>query len=70
MGLWGADTNDESKPKNLTTEQKKEVFANNMGWVQEAGTKASGNDNANATPEVLVAIGNLATALGLSLIHI
>ena len=35
-----------------------------MGWVQEAGTKASGNDNANATPEVLVAIGNLATALG------
>ena len=64
MGLWGADTNDESKPKNLTTEQKKEVFANNMGWVQEAGTKASGNDNANATPEVLVAIGNLATALG------
>ena len=27
-----------------------------MGWVQEAGTKASGNDNANATPEVLVAI--------------
>ena len=63
MGLWGADTNDESKPKNLTTEQKKEVF-NNMGWVQEAGTKASGNDNANATPEVLVAIGNLATALG------
>ena len=32
MGLWGADTNDESKPKNLTTEQKKEVFANNMGF--------------------------------------
>ena len=32
--------------------------------MQEAGTKASGNDNANATPEVLVAIGNLATALG------
>ena len=63
MGLWGADTNDESNTKNLT-EQKKEVFANNMGWVQEAGTKASGNDNANATPEVLVAIGNLATALG------
>ena len=30
MGLWGADTNDESKPKNLTAAQKKEVFANNM----------------------------------------
>ena len=52
MGLWGADTNDESKQKTL--EQKKEVFHNNMGWVQEAGTKASGNDNANATQEVLV----------------
>ena len=64
MGLWGADTNDESKPKNLTAAQKKEVYANSSGWVQQAGTAASGNDNANATPEVLVAIGNLSTALG------
>ena len=64
MGLWGADTNDESKPKNLTAAQKKEVFANASGWVQQAGTKASGNDNASATPEVLVAIGDLATSLG------
>ena len=64
MGLWGADTNDESKPKNLTAAQKKEVYANSSGWVQQAGTAASGNDNANATPEVLVAIGDLATQLG------
>ena len=64
MGLWGADTNDESKPKNLTAAQKKEVFANASGWVQQAGTKASGNDNASATPEVLVASGDLATSLG------
>ena len=64
MGLWGAATNDESKPKNLTAAQKKEVFANASGWVQQAGTKASGNDNASATPEVLVAIGDLATSLG------
>ena len=64
MGLLGADTNDESKPKNLTAAQKKEVFANASGWVQQAGTKASGNDNASATPEVLVAIGDLATSLG------
>ena len=64
MGLWGADTNDESKPKNLTAAQKKEVFANASGWVQQAGTKASGNDNASATPEVLVAIGDLAPSLG------
>ena len=61
MGLWGADTNDESKPKNLTAAQKKEVFANASGWVQQAGTKASGNDNASATPELLVSIGDLAT---------
>ena len=70
MALWGKNTSDESKPKNLTTAQKREVYANNLGWVQEAGTVASGNGNANATPEVLVAIGGLATALGLSLIHI
>ena len=64
MGLWGATDSDESKPKNLTTEQKKDVFANTSGWVQKAGTSASGNDNASATPEVLVAIGDLTTALG------
>ena len=64
MALWGKNTSDESKPKNLTTAQKREVYANNLGWVQEAGTVASGNGNANATPEVLVAIGGLATALG------
>ena len=27
MGLWGATDADESKPKNLTTAEKKEVFA-------------------------------------------
>ena len=64
MALWGKNTSDESKPKNLTTAQKREVYANNLGWVQEAGTVASGNGNANATPEVLVALGGLATALG------
>ena len=64
MALWGKNTSDESKPKNLTTAQKQEVYANNLGWVQEAGTVASGNGNANATPEVLVALGGLATALG------
>ena len=28
MPLWGASDADESKPKNLTDAQKKEVFAN------------------------------------------
>ena len=66
MPLWGATDSDESKPKNLTTAQKKQVFANASGWVLEAGSPLSGNDNTSATPEVLVAIGGLATSLGLA----
>ena len=64
MHLWGATDSDESKPKNLTTAQKKQVFANASGWVLEAGSALSGNDNASATPEVLVAIGGLSTSIG------
>ena len=64
MSLWGATDADESKPKNLTTAEKKEVFANASGWVREAGSVLSGNGNTSATPEVLVAIGGLTTALG------
>ena len=45
MPLWGATDSDESKPKNLTTAQKKQVFANASGWVLEAGSALSGNDN-------------------------
>ena len=64
MPLWGATDSDESKPKHLTTAQKKEVFANASGWVVEAGSTQSGNGNTSADPEILVAIGSLATALG------
>lgn len=64
MGLWGATDADESKPKNLTTAEKKEVFANTKGWVREAGSSASGNDNTSANEEVLVAIGGLSSSLG------
>ena len=64
MPLWGATDSDESKPKNLTTAEKKEVYATGGGWVREAGSIWSGNDNANADPEVLVAISNLSTSLG------
>ena len=64
MPLWGATDSDESKPKNLTTAEKKEVFANSSGWVREAGSALTGNDNTSATPEVLVAIGGLTTSLG------
>ena len=64
MSLWGATDSDESKPKNLTTAEKKLVFANSSGWVLEAGSSLSGNDNTCATPEVLVAIGELASSIG------
>ena len=64
MSLWGATDSDESKPKNLTTAEKKQVFANSSGWVLEAGSSLSGNDNTSATPEVLVAIGELTTSIG------
>ena len=60
MSLWGNDV----KPKNLTTTEKKEVYATSQGWVREAGSVLSGNDNTSATPEVLVAIGGLATNMG------
>ena len=64
MALWGATDADESKPKWLTTEQKKEVLATTAGWVVEAGSAMTGNDNTAATPEVLLATGRLTTSLG------
>ena len=64
MGLWGASDSDESKPKNLTTAEKKEVFANHKGWVREAGSSLSGNDNTSADEEVLVALGGLSASIG------
>ena len=64
MSLWGATDADEAKPKNLTTAEKKEVFANNNGWAREAGSIWSGNGNTNADPEILVAISGLADSIG------
>ena len=62
--LWGASDSDESKPKNLTTAEKKEVYATSTGWVREAGSALSGNDNTDADPELLVAISGLAVSIG------
>lgn len=50
MPSWGANTNDESKPKWLTEEEKSRTFATTRGWEI---TKVDGHD------EVLVAIRNL-----------
>ena len=64
MGLWGATDADESKPKNLTTAEKKLVFASTRGWVQEPNNVRTGSDNASGQPEVLVAMNKLTTNLG------
>ena len=64
MRGWGATDSDESKPKWLTADQKEDVFANSSGWVVKAGSTMTGNGNTSATPEVLVALGSLATSLG------
>ena len=66
MPLWGtAHAAATNKPKWLPTDEdsdytKADSYATNEGWVMRAGTKAQGNDNADAAPEVLVAIGGLA----------
>ena len=70
MGLWGATDADESKPKWMTTAQKKEVLATTAGWVVEAGSTMTGNDNTSSTPEVLVAAGGLTTSLGAATITV
>ena len=66
MSNWGATDADESKPKFLTTAQKKEVYANTQGWVVEAGSTMTGNGRTGADPEVLVAMSSLTTNLGVA----
>ena len=66
MPLWGtAHAAATNKPKWLPTDEdsdytKADSYATNEGWVMRAGTKAQGNDNADADPEILDAIGGLA----------
>ena len=66
MGLWGtAHASASNKPKDKPTDEnsdykKQTIYATQAGWVRQAGTAASGNDNTSAQPEVLVAIGDLA----------
>ena len=37
MSLWGASTTDESKPKYLTDEEKRDCYADSTGWTVAAG---------------------------------
>ena len=64
MALWGASDADESKPKWLTTAEKKTVLATTAGWVHEAWNADMGNDNSSAQVEVLACVGGLTTLLG------
>ena len=66
MPLWGtAHASDENKPKFLTTDEdsdytRQDSYATQGGWAMRAGTKATGNGNTSADPEILIAIGDLA----------
>jgi len=73
MPLWGtspdATTN---KPKFLPADanspyDRTEAFASQAGWVTRGA--ATGNGNANADPEILVAIGGLAGATASTGLH-
>ena len=64
MALWGASDADESKPKWLTTAEKKTVFATTSGWVHEPSNADMGNDNTSAQVEVLACVSSLTTSIG------
>ena len=67
MGLWGNSNTVESRPKFLPIDSnaagssgaRENVVATSGGWGLSPGLAASGNDNADAQPEVLVCIKNL-----------
>ena len=56
MGLWGAGTTVDHKPKWLTEAEKKDVYANTGGWVGPSVGRS-----ATRAPEILVAIRGLST---------
>jgi len=72
MGLWGKSTTAESRPKFLPIDSnaqgssgaRQDAIATSGGWALSPGHANSGNDNANAQPEVLVCIRNLADVFG------
>ena len=68
MALWGkAHASADNKPKYLPDNTNSDydmhdAYATNSGWVMKAGSKATGNGNTSAAPEILVAIRGLAGA--------
>jgi len=66
MALWGKTVDTEARPKSLpmdsnSTYSRECVTATSKGWVLQPGvaSAATGNDNTDADPEILVAIRNL-----------
>ena len=72
MGLWGNSNTVESRPKFLPIDSnaagssgaRENIIATEGGWGLSPGLAASGNDNADAQPEILVCIKNLAKFRG------
>ena len=72
MGLWGLTTADEDKPKFLPVDSnaagssgaRENIIASKSGWALAPGLAASGNDNTDAEPEILVCVKNIAEAMG------
>ena len=72
MPLWGKDTDAESRPKFLPVDSnargsggsRQDAIAVAGGWGLSSGHANSGNDNADAQPELLVCISNLAEVFG------
>ena len=68
MPLWGnAHASATNKPKFLPADEdsdynRADCYATQEGWVMQAGHPSSGNGNASADPEILVASGGLAGA--------
>jgi len=57
MSLWGASTTDESKPKYLSDQEKRDCYATEEGWVKV--TRGTGGRAGRVHEEILVAIGEL-----------
>ena len=72
MPLWGTTTAAGDKPKFLPVDSnaggssgaREHAIAVAGGWGLSPGLAASGNDNKDAMPEVLVCVKNLATFMG------
>jgi len=72
MALWGKSTSAESRPKFLPIDSnaqgssgaRQDAIATSGGWALSPGKGNSGNDNADAQPEILVCIRNLAEVYG------